>query len=203
MSDDERRSILGEFSAAHKKDFEIPQDRDFKQTKDAQLEMNDERQFEVNSLKQRLDAEIDDLAAKTQNTPTFSLSNDYSVDQVDQYNEIISRYEGNSELVEVKYTNIRDQIRDNGVTLVDEFENIAAEPLDEIETSLTDLEQLGIDTQNEFNIESDTDYYRHESANDFIEPNHNYDENYGSHYEGDFDFNDNGNINGNSDGKGR
>jgi len=202
-NENERRSILGEFSAAHKKEFEIPLDRDFEQTTDAQLEMDDERQYEINSLDQRLEAEKDSLAAQNPYVPTYGLTPEYSVDLVEKYTDMMNRYEKGREQVDVKYTNMRDQIRENGVTLSDEFEAQVPEPIEEHDTSQTDLQQLGIDVQYDFNSVSDHDYYGRESASDFTDYDYSYDESYGSHYEGDFSVSDNGNDNDNSGGHGR
>ena len=196
-SDNERSSLLGEFSAAHKKEFELWRDRDFDQTVKSQMEMETERLFEENNLKQRKDAELDNLGNKHENLPSYSLSHDSSTDINDRYEDIMARYETDKFQQDVKYVNIRDNIRENGETLSGEFEAKAEVPDLEKEATSVDLEQLGIDTAYEFNSVADANYYGSSASYDFNENADPFTEDYDSHYEGDFTVDDDGNDNGN------
>lgn len=200
--DGARRRLLGEFSAAHKKEFEIPQDRDFEQTVKAQTDMNAEYEYERNNLEQRFEAELDTLAHKSEPAPSYDVSGRSVESDNDRYRDITERHETGKYLADVKYSNIRDQIRDNGVTLSDEFETLVLPPREEYEASASDLEQMGIDTQSVFNSSADADYYGHDKGGEFLDSEIDFDDGYGSHYEGDFtigdgaDENDNGNDEG-------
>jgi len=199
---DERRSLLGEFSAAHKKEFEIPYDRDFDQTIKSQMDMEKERQFEQNNLEQRKEAELDNLDHKHENIPSYGLSHDSSTELNDRYEDIMTRYEADQYMQDVKYSNIRDNIREDGETLIGEFEAQVEEPVWENETAVVDFEQLGIDTTYEFNNASDADYYGDSVGYDYNEYTDPFTDDYDSHYEGDFTVDDDGNDNGNDGNNG-
>lgn len=196
-SDDDRRSLLGEFSAAHKKDFEIPYDRDFDQTIKSQMDMETERLFEQNNLEQRKEAELDNLGNKHENIPSYGLAHDSNTDISDKYEDIIARYKADQFSQDVKYSNLRENIRFTGETLSGEFEAQVEEPVWEGEVATVDFEQLGIDTTVEFNSAVDDNYYGNSVGYDYDEFSDPFADDYNSHYEGEFivdeDSNDNGN----------
>lgn len=197
---DNRYSLLGQFSAAHMKEFEIPMDRDFEQTTGAQIQIGDQHQYEVNTFKQNFEIQKDSLGAQNPYVPRYELGHSGAIETKDRYNEIVTRHERNLEQVHVKYSNLIDQTRENGVTLSDEFTASVPEPIETLESSYTNFTELGIETTADFNSSADVDYYGAESAGECYDTSYDYEQNYGSHYEGDFiaPGHDNGNDQGRS-----
>jgi len=193
----ERRSMLGEFSAAHKREFEIKYERDFDQTVESQMEIEAERQFEENNLKQRKVAELDSIGHSNENVPSYGLSHDSETSNIDRYNEIMERHQEGLELLDAKYTDIRDDIRGNGETLSDDFGAQVEVPVWEPETTAVDFEQLGIDMSFEYNSVTDANYHGNSVGYDYNEHANPFSDDYSSHYEGDFTIDDDGNDTGN------
>lgn len=207
-SGDNRRSLLGEFSAANIREFEIWKDRDFKETRDAQIQMRSENLFEKNNAKQLRDAELDALKHNNNHLPSYDISGGSAKNNSDRYDSIMQRHTASLEQLDIKYSDIRDNIRENGVTLQDEFSDQSTLPMIEPEPATSDLEQLGIDTQYEFNSasSSDGDYYGASVGYDYNDSANPFTEDWeSSHYEGDFradDGNDNGNEGNDGGGRG-
>lgn len=197
---DNRRSLLGEFSAAHRKEFEIWKDRTFEESTQSQAQMRDHQLFEENNLEQKLIAEKEAIGHMSQNLPSYSLSYESTTYAKDRYEEIMANYEESKVQLDIKYSNIRDNIRDNSETLQEAFTDEAMPPVWEAEPETADLEQLGvIDYQSEFNISADITYQStfttyEDDRNPFTEDWES------SHYEGDFIAPDNGNDNSSDNG---
>lgn len=206
--DDARRSILGEFSAAHQRDFEQDIERDYDDTLKAQLEMSSEQLFEKNNLKQRLTAELDALGYNPENVPTYSLSNESLSGNKDRYEETMTQNADRVDLLEDKYIGIRDTIRENGETLSDQFsETLKA---DDIAVSVTgsDLDGLGVDAITPSNASADANYYGTDPGYSYDEHADPFVDDYSSYsaddtFECDGGIDDTGNDEGNDGGHGR
>jgi len=203
-SGNNRRSILGEFSAAHRKEFEVWKDRTFEESTTSQVQMRDHQLFEENNLKQKLIAEKEAIGHMSQNLPSYAKSYDSPTYAKNRYQEVMAHHEESKVQLDIKYSNIRDNIRDNSQTLEDVFTDEAMPPVWEAEPATQDLEQLGIDTQVEFNLSADINYYSESVGYDYDPDANPFTEefNLSSYGEDDFLAPDDGNDNGN-DGGGR
>ena len=162
--------LTAEFDEVVNRRFEVDMARDFVLTHQDQLALDQRQERDFQAVEARYKADKANLVPDAEPAPRLDMEGAEQRDIRAEYDAIYFDYVRGIEAVHAHYDPMRDAIRENGEPLTDVFAlqldegpiegPIGPTPIlsDEL-SSETDIDQLGVDLQYDFNSTADSDYY--------------------------------------------